>query len=73
MLGERFLSARWRHCGRHYGFTVVTIKAQATIAEAAQSMDEKRIRRLPVVDDKNKLIGIISRADILKAVIRNLT
>ena len=52
---------------------VVTIKADATIAEAAQSMDEKRIRRLPVVDDKNKLIGIISRADILKAVIRNLT
>jgi len=52
---------------------VVTIKADATIAEAAQSMDEKKIRRLPVVDDKNKLIGIISRADILKAVIINLT
>jgi CBS domain-containing protein len=50
----------------------VTIKPQANIAEAAQLMDEKRIRRLPVVDDRNMLLGIISRADILKAVLRNL-
>jgi CBS domain-containing protein len=49
-----------------------TIKSDANIAEAAQMMDCKRIRRLPVVDDKNKLLGIISRADILKAVLRNL-
>ncbi|MBA4373230.1 MAG: hypothetical protein C0402_10270 [Thermodesulfovibrio sp.] len=50
----------------------VTIKPTANIAEAAQVLDEKRIRRLPVVDDKNVLIGLISRADILKAVIRKL-
>jgi predicted transcriptional regulator len=49
-----------------------TIKSDANIAEATQMMDVKRIRRLPVVDDKNKLLGIISRADILKAVLRNL-
>jgi len=51
---------------------VVTIKPGATIAEAAQMLDEKKIRRLAVVDDKKALIGIITRADILKAVIRNL-
>jgi len=50
----------------------LTIKANASIAEAVQIMDERKIRRLPVVDSKDKLIGIISRADILKAVIRNL-
>lgn len=50
----------------------VTIKPTSNIAEAAQILDEKRIRRLPVVDDKNVLIGLISRADILKAVIRKL-
>lgn len=49
-----------------------TIKGQANIAEAVRIMDEKKIRRLPVVDEKDKLIGIISRADVLKAVIRNL-
>jgi len=50
----------------------ITIKPYANIAEAAQMMDERKIRRLPVVDDKNTLVGIISRADILKAVLRNL-
>jgi len=49
-----------------------TVKPTANISEIAQIMDEKRIRRLPVVDNENRLIGIISRADILKAVIRKL-
>ena len=50
----------------------ITIKPQANIAEVAQIMDERRIRRLPVVDDRNRLAGIISRADILRAVLRKL-
>jgi len=50
----------------------LTIKAHANIAEVAQIMDEKRIRRLPVVDDDNMLVGIISRADILKAVLKKI-
>lgn len=51
---------------------VVTIKCDMNIADAAQLMDEKRIRRLVVVDDNNVLVGIISRADILKAVLKKL-
>lgn len=51
----------------------VTIKPRANIAEVARLMDEKSIRRLPVVDDNNVLLGIISRADILKSVIKKLT
>jgi len=35
-------------------------------------MEERKIRRLTVADDKNKLIGIITRADILKAVINKI-
>ena len=50
----------------------LTIRPDANIAEAVRIMDEKKVRRLPVVDEKNILIGIISRADILKAVIRKL-
>jgi len=50
-----------------------TIKPQANIAEVVRIMDERSIRRLPVVDDNNVLVGIISRADILKAVIKKLT
>jgi CBS domain-containing protein len=50
----------------------LTIKPAANIAEAVRIMDEKRIRRLTVVDEKGQLIGILTRADILKAVINKL-
>jgi CBS domain-containing protein len=50
----------------------LTIRPDANIAEAVRMMSEKRIRRLTVVDDENTLIGIITRADILKAVIQKL-
>jgi CBS domain-containing protein len=50
----------------------LTIKPEANIAEAVKMMDEKRIRRLTVVDEQHKLIGILTRADILKAVINKL-
>jgi CBS domain-containing protein len=52
--------------------SVLTMRPDANIAEVTKIMDEKKIRRLPVVNDKNELIGIISRADILRAVIRKL-
>ncbi len=50
----------------------VTVRPEVNIAKVAQIMDEKKIRRLPVVDEKKKLVGIISRADILRAVLKNL-
>ena len=51
---------------------VLTTKPQTTVAEVVRIMDEKKVRRLPVVDKGGKLIGIISRADILKAVLKKL-
>ncbi|UQA94411.1 CBS domain-containing protein [Streptomyces halobius] len=37
---------------------------------AARTMDEKKIKRLPVVDDSGRLIGVISRRDILQLFLR---
>lgn len=45
----------------------ITTAPDADIREVAAILDEKRIKRLPVVDEDNKLIGIISRGDILRA------
>ena len=45
----------------------IAIRKGADIGEAAKILSERRIKRLPVVDDSGKLIGIISRADIVKA------
>lgn len=51
----------------------LTIAPDVNIGVAAQMLDEKKIRRLPVVDENNVLIGIITRADILKVVLLKLT
>jgi CBS-domain-containing membrane protein len=49
-------------------FPPITAKAADDVAEVARILDERRIKRLPVVDDEGKLLGIISRADIVRAI-----
>lgn len=44
-----------------------TITPDAPISQAADLMLEKRINRLPVVDEQGKLVGIITRDDLLRA------
>ena len=52
----------------------VTIRWDATVLEASALMEEKDIRRLPVVDEEDVLIGIISDGDVREALsIYNLT
>ena len=46
---------------------VITVAADKTIADACRLMDEHRIRRIPVIDQENKLLGIISKEDLKKA------
>jgi len=41
-----------------------------SIAAAARLMDSEGVKRLPVVDDLGRLIGIVSRADLLKVHLR---
>lgn len=44
----------------------ITTTPDTDIKEAARIMNERRIKRLPVVDNENRLVGIISRADIVR-------
>jgi acetoin utilization protein AcuB len=46
---------------------VVTVSPYATLAEAYEIMQKNRIRRLPVVEDGKKLIGIVTLKDVLEA------
>ena len=48
----------------------VTIHPDATIAAAARLMNTRHVRRLPVVDPDGKLIGIVSRRDLLSVFLR---
>jgi CBS domain-containing protein len=45
---------------------VVSISPDATAAEAARRMHTAQVKRLPVVDREGRLLGIISRSDLLK-------
>jgi acetoin utilization protein AcuB len=46
---------------------VITVKADLPIMEALNLMRQEQIRRTPVVDNKDRLIGIISDKDLLNA------
>ncbi len=43
----------------------ITIGPDAPVAEAARIMYDRRVKRLPVVDAVGRLLGIVSRADVL--------
>jgi CBS domain-containing protein len=43
----------------------ITIGPEASVAEAARLMYDRRVKRLPVVNPAGKLLGIVSRVDIL--------
>ncbi|SBT39334.1 CBS domain-containing protein [Micromonospora auratinigra] len=48
----------------------VTVSPDASLAEAARLMDARRVKRLPVVDDLGRLVGIVTRGDLLKVHLR---
>jgi CBS domain-containing protein len=48
---------------------VVTATPDDTVAACMGAMTDKRVRHLPVVDDRRKVIGIVSIGDLVKSVI----
>ncbi len=44
---------------------VVTIDPTEEVSKAAKIMGDRRINRLPVVDKKGRLVGIITRGDVI--------
>jgi CBS-domain-containing membrane protein len=47
--------------------SVITIHPEAAATDAAQLMEEFGIRRLPVLDENDCLIGIVTDTDVLEA------
>ena len=77
----RVLSARRRRRGRAKAKATVaaelmsqpaiTIGTQATLTEAARRLHAEGIKRLPVIDAVGRLVGIVSRVDLLKMFLRS--
>ena len=49
---------------------VITVRPDAPIALAAREMHARGFKRLPVVDSQGRLVGIVSRGDVLKVFLR---
>ncbi|MBL1208778.1 CBS domain-containing protein [Geminocystis sp. GBBB08] len=45
----------------------ITIKGNQPVKKAAQILHDKQIRRLPVLNDQDLVIGIITQGDIIRA------
>ena len=64
---------RYREQGKARGITAgdlmtsppVTVRPEDTVEHAARLMYMRRVKRLPVVNATGRLVGIISRADVL--------
>jgi acetoin utilization protein AcuB len=50
---------------------VYTVKPESSILDAAELMLEHKISGLPVVDDEDALVGIITESDIFRMLVRN--
>lgn len=73
-----FLAGRWiveqgaaSTAGELMTAPPITVGAASALPDAARLMYRKGVRRLPVVDAANNVIGIVSRADLLKPFIRS--
>jgi CBS domain-containing protein len=52
---------------------LITINPNSSVLDAMETMQQKDIRRLPVVDNKGELLGIVTDKDIFRVVLKNQT
>ncbi|MEU6379910.1 CBS domain-containing protein [Streptomyces sp. NPDC046909] len=66
----RRTKARARTAGQLMSHPAVTVPADATIVEAARTMAHRGVERLPVLDAEERLVGIVTRRDLLQVFLR---
>ena len=49
---------------------VVSAREETPVAEVAKRLMSLKIKRMPVIDAAGKVVGVVSRKDILKALVR---
>ncbi|MCX4904033.1 CBS domain-containing protein [Streptomyces sp. NBC_00878] len=62
--------ARARTAGQLMSSPAITVPVDASIAGAARTMAEHRVERLPVLDEEGRLVGIVTRHDLLQVFLR---
>ncbi|WP_328494699.1 CBS domain-containing protein [Streptomyces sp. NBC_00414] len=67
---KQAVKARARTAGQLMTAPPVTVHAEDTIVEAARTMARRRVERLPVLDEEDRLVGIVTRRDLLQVFLR---
>ncbi|WP_329131074.1 CBS domain-containing protein [Streptomyces sp. NBC_00670] len=67
---RRAAKARARTAGELMTTPAVTVHAQDTVVEAARAMVRHQVNRLPVLDEEDRLVGIVSRHDLVRTFLR---
>ncbi len=62
--------AEGRIAGELMSAPAVCAHPEWTVVEAARLMEVQQVKRLPVVDETDTLLGIVSRADLLRVFLR---
>jgi len=60
-----------RTAGEAMSAPAITIRPDRPLPEAAGVMIDEGVNRLPVVDENGQLLGIVTRADLVKAFVRS--
>jgi CBS-domain-containing membrane protein len=55
---------------KHMKTPAASLKSSNTVGDAAKLMLDRNIGRVPVVDNKGSLVGIVDREDVLRALIK---
>lgn len=72
VLGKMSGDGRAGATARHLmSVPAVTVPRGATLPSAARLMGRGHLKRLPVVDDDGRLVGVVSRGDLLKVYLRS--
>mgnify|MGYP001254859993 CR=1 FL=1 len=50
----------------------VTVRESTNLADAVVLLLERRIRRLPVVDESGCVVGLLSRADVIRSTLKEM-
>jgi CBS domain-containing membrane protein len=58
---------RAKHAGDIMNSPAITVSQDTSVMDAARILVEKGINRLPIVDENGRLVGIVSRADVVRS------
>jgi CBS domain-containing protein len=70
-LASEYAHAHGRRVGEVMTDTVLSVGPDDLILEVIELMERRRIKRVPVID-QGRLVGIVSRANLVRALVRNL-